>query len=25
LPKPALIATEEFLDGDLYFRHGSEK
>ena len=25
LPKPALIATEEFLDGELYFRHGSEK
>lgn len=25
LPKPALIATEEFLDGDLYFRHGAEK
>ena len=25
LPKPALIATEEFLDGDIYFRHGSEK
>ena len=25
LPKPSLIATEEFLDGDLYFRRGSEK
>ena len=25
LPKPALIATEEFLDGDIYFRRGSEK
>ena len=25
LPKPALIATVEFLDGDIYFRHGSEK
>ena len=25
LPKPALIATVEFLDGELYFRHGSEK
>ena len=25
LPKPALNATEEFLDGDLYFRHGAEK
>ena len=25
LPKTALIATEEFLDGDIYFRHGSEK
>lgn len=25
LPKPALIATEEFLDGEIYFRHGAEK
>ena len=25
LPKPSLIATEEFLDGDLYVRRGSEK
>ena len=25
LPKPAIIATEEFLDGDLYFRRGAEK
>ena len=25
LPKPAIIATEEFLDGEVYFRHGSEK
>jgi DNA-directed RNA polymerase subunit K/omega len=25
LPKPALIATEEFLDGEVYFRHGAEK
>ena len=24
LPKPALIATEEFLDGDVYFRHGNK-
>ena len=22
LPKPAIIATEEFLDGEVYFRHG---
>ena len=25
LPKPAIIATEEFLDGEVYFRHGAEK
>ena len=25
LPKPALIATEEFRDGAIYFRRGSEK
>ena len=25
LPKPAIIATQEFLDGDIYFRHGAEK
>ena len=25
LPKPAIIATEEFLDGEVYFRHGNEK
>ncbi|MBQ3172673.1 MAG: DNA-directed RNA polymerase subunit omega [Alistipes sp.] len=25
LPKPAIIATEEFLDGEIYFRHGAEK
>ena len=24
LPKPALIATEEFLDGEVYFRHGNK-
>ena len=24
LPKPALIATEEFLEGDVYFRHGNK-
>ena len=24
LPKPALIATEEFLDGEVYFRHGDK-
>ena len=23
LPKPAIIATEEFLDGEIYFRHGN--
>ena len=25
LPKPAIIATEEFLDGEVYYRHGAEK
>ena len=25
LPKPAIIATEEFLDGEISFRHGQEK
>ncbi len=25
LPKPSIIATEEFLDGEVYFRHGAEK
>ena len=25
LPKPAIIATEEFLDGEVYFRHGDKK
>ena len=25
LPKPALIATEEFLDGEVYFRHGDKE
>ena len=25
LPKPAIIATEEFLDGEVSFRHGQEK
>ena len=25
LPKPAIIATEEFLDGEVAFRHGNEK
>ncbi len=25
LPKPALIATEEFLEGGVYFRDGGEK
>ena len=25
LPKPAIIATEEFLDGEVYFSHGNEK
>ena len=24
LPKPAIIATEEFLDGEVYFRHGDK-
>ena len=24
LPKPAIIATEEFLDGEVYFRHGNK-
>ena len=23
MPKPTLIATEEFLDGEIYFREGS--
>ena len=25
LPKPSIIATEEFLDGEIYFRHGAEE
>ena len=25
LPKPAIIATEEFLDGEVSVRHGQEK
>ena len=25
LPKPAIIATEEFLDGEVYYRHGAEE
>ena len=25
LPKPAIIATEEFLDGEVYFRHGDKE
>ena len=25
LPKPAIIATEEFLDGEVAFRHGNDK
>jgi DNA-directed RNA polymerase subunit K/omega len=25
LPKPAIIATEEFLDGEGYFRHGDKE
>ena len=25
LPKPAIIATEEFLNGEVSFRHGQEK
>ena len=25
LPKPVIIATEEFLDGEVSFRHGQEK
>ena len=25
LPKPVIIATEEFLDGEVGFRHGNEK
>ena len=24
LPKPAIIATEEFLDGEVYYRNGKE-
>ena len=24
LPKPAIIATEEFLDDEIYFRDGNE-
>ena len=25
LPKPVLIATQEFLDGKVYFRHSGEE
>ena len=25
LPKPAIIATEEFLDGELFYRQGKEQ
>ena len=25
LPKPAIIATEVFLDGEVYFRHGDKE
>ena len=25
LPKPAIIATEEFLDNEIYFRHNENK
>ena len=25
LPKPALIATQEFLDGEVYYRHGNKE
>ena len=25
LPKPAIIATEEFLDDEVYFRHGDKE
>ena len=25
LPKPAIIATEEFLDNEVYFRHGDKE
>ncbi len=25
LPKPVIIATEEFLDGELYFKNGKDK
>ncbi len=25
LPKPAIIATEEFLDGEIYYREGDAK
>ena len=25
LPKPAIIATEEFLDGEVYFRHADKE
>ena len=24
LPKPVIIATEEFLDGEVYYRHGDK-
>ena len=25
LPKPVIIATEEFLDDEIYYRHGEQK
>ena len=25
MPKPALIATEEFLEGEIYFRHAAKE
>lgn len=25
LPKPTIIATEEFLDGEIYYREGDAK
>ena len=25
LPKPAILATEEFLDGEVYFSHGDKE
>lgn len=25
LPKPVIIATEEFLDNEIYFKHGAEQ